>query len=78
MITTIQIPIDLKKELDDLKSNKKNSYATVLKQLIFNEKKRRNALLLREYGIKYGEESKDEVNEWIETEIDWEYEDETR
>lgn len=72
MATTIQIPVELKKELDSL-NDSNLSYAKFLKKLIENEKKRRNKLLLREYAQKYGEESLKEVKEWESTEIDWEY-----
>ena len=78
MVTTIQIPIDLKKDLDSLKKEKKMTYAQIIEKLIASEKKRQNELLLREYGKKYGVESVKEVREWNSTEPDWEYNDETR
>lgn len=71
MVTTIQLPVDLKKELDSLKSDSNMTYADVLKRLVENEKKRRNELLLEDYGSKYGETSVSEVKEWKATEKDW-------
>ncbi|MFT4326660.1 MAG: hypothetical protein ACMXYK_04115 [Candidatus Woesearchaeota archaeon] len=64
MATTIQLPVDLKQELDALKKNAKDSYADVLRALIKNEKKRETALLIKEYGQKYGKQNLKEVNEW--------------
>jgi predicted DNA-binding protein len=71
MATTIQLPIELKKELDLLKDNSKMTYAELLKKMIENEKKNRNQLLLKDYAKKYGKVSLKETKEWKNTEIEW-------
>jgi predicted DNA-binding protein len=73
MVTTIQIPIELKKELDILKKDRKITYAQLLKELIIKEKKQQEQLLLKEYAIKYGEKSNEEILEWQNTEKTWNY-----
>ena len=73
MATTIQLPMELKCELDTLKDNSRMSYAELLKKLVQNEKKRRNELLLIEYGLKYGDDSVKEVKKWESTEKEWDY-----
>jgi predicted CopG family antitoxin len=70
MATTIQLPIELKNELDKLKEPKM-SYADLIKSLIKKERKRQEHLLLREYCEKYNKESLEEVKEWSSTES-WE------
>jgi len=70
MATTIQLPIELKNELDKLKEPKM-SYADLIKSLIMKEKKRQEHLLLKEYCEKYNKESLEEVKEWSSTES-WE------
>jgi predicted DNA-binding protein len=73
MVTTIQIPIELKKELDMLKKDRKITYAQLLKELIIKEKKQQEQLLLKEYAIKYGGKSNEEILEWQNTEKTWNY-----
>lgn len=67
MATTIQLPIELKKELDQIKKPKM-SYAEIIEELIKQHKKRENNFLLQDYAEKYGKESVEEVNEWSATE----------
>lgn len=71
MVTTIQLPIEVKQELDNLKTDSKMSYAQLIKELVEKEKKRKNDLLLMDYGKKYSTENKKEVNEWKETSNEW-------
>ena len=71
MVTTIQIPIELKNELDSLKSNPKMSYASLLSELVKNEKRRKRDFLLREYAQKYNEVSLAESKEWESADLDW-------
>jgi len=69
MITTIQLPKELKDKLDGLKEKKSESYADILARIIKREEKLKRMQLFEEYGQKYGEESRKEVNEWEDN--DW-------
>ena len=73
MATTIQIPTDLKQELDTLRDENTKSYAQLLRDLVKKEKQHREQLLLKEYAVKYGKQSQKEVAEWQGTETEWEF-----
>jgi predicted CopG family antitoxin len=71
MVTSIQISEELKRELDLLKQGQKKSYGDLLCDMIKREKRRNEQMLLKEYALKYGDESRREVNEWKDLDSEW-------
>lgn len=73
MITSIQIHEVVKKELDVLKENKKESYEDVIRRLIAStEKQKRTQAELLVQGYKeMAQESLKATKEWAGTETNW-------
>mgnify|MGYP001604832497 FL=1 len=77
MITTIQLKDNVKRELDRLKENSKNTYEDVIVQMIkqLDEQKKRQRDLLIEGYKEMAEESLNITKEFekIEEDFDWEW-----
>lgn len=73
MITSIQIHEVVKKELDTLKENNKESYEEVIMRLIESteKQKRTQAELLIQGYKEMAQESLKITKEWAPTEADW-------
>lgn len=77
MITTIQLKDNVKRELDRLKENSKNTYEDVIVQMIkqLDEQKKRQRDLIIEGYKEMAEESLNITKEFekIEEDFDWEW-----